>query len=153
MVDTGSCPGVTVSGSNLSIQGTVTYNADGTDTATDTFSGTVSVYLPPACLTMNGVTVTCAQLNQQFASNPMPGVTVSCSGSSGCTCLETISGESNTTTGTYSVAANGVLSETNADGTVSQTDYCVKGTTMTQSPHAGSTMMGAASGTITLTKS
>jgi len=153
MVDTTSCPGATASGSNLNIHGTITYNADGTYSSSDTFSGSVSVHLPASCLTVNGVTVTCDQLNQEFASNPMPGVTFTCSGSSGCTCLETVSGESSSETGTYSVAS-GVVTDTAMDGTVSQTDYCVHGTTMTQSPHAGSSMMGAVeSGTITLTKS
>ena len=152
MVDT-ACPGETASGSNLSINGSVIYNTDGSYTSTGTVSGSVQVYLPQSCLTSNGVTVTCAQLNQTFQTNPTPGVTLNCTGASGCTCTETISNEASTETGTYTTAA-GVVTQTPTGGTASQTDYCVMGTTMTQSPHAGSTMMGQAeSGTITLTKS
>jgi hypothetical protein len=47
-----------------------------------------------------------------------------------------------------------VLTETAMGGTPDDSDYCVKGTTFTLSPHAGSTMagQGSTSGTITLTK-
>jgi len=147
------CPSVTSSGSNLTIRGTVTYNADGTYSTNATIGGSITVYLPPSCLTTNGVTVTCDQLNQEFASNPTAGITFTCSGSSGCSCVETIAAEASSATGTYTTTSAGVVTTTDADGSISQSDYCVKGTTMTQSPHAGSTMMGTAeSGTITLTK-
>lgn len=152
MMTGSSCPGASATGSNLSIRGTITYNADGTYSSTGTVGGSVSVYLPASCLTSNGVTITCDQLNQQFASNPTAGVTITCSGSSGCTCVETIANEQTNETGTYATAT-GVVTQTAADGTSSQADYCVKGATMTQSPHAGSTMMGTAeSGTLTLSK-
>ena len=148
------CPTATASSSNLTINGTVTYNADGTYSSTSTASGSIYVTLPPSCLTTNGVTLTCDQLNQLFQSNPTPGVTLNCTGTTGCACTETIASQTGSETGTYTTTAAGLLTDTPSGGTASQTDYCVKGTTMTQSPHAGSAMMGQnISGTITLTKS
>jgi len=147
------CPTATASGSNLTISGSITYNADGTYSSTSTVSGSVSVTLPPSCLTTNGVTLTCAQLNQLFQSNPTAGVTLNCTGTSSCACTETLASQTSSETGTYTTTAAGLLTNTPTGGTVSQTDYCVKGTTMTQSPHAGSAMMGQTiAGTITLTK-
>lgn len=152
MVDS-SCPTAPGTSSNVTITGSITYNADGSYTSTSTIGGTVQVYLPQSCLTSSGVTITCDQVNQAFQSDPTPGLTLNCTGSSGCTCTETISDQSSTETGTYTTAA-GVVTQTATGGTASETDYCVKGTTMTQSPHPGSTMMGEAeSGTINLTKS
>jgi hypothetical protein len=149
----GQCPTATASGSNLTITGNITYNADGTYSSTTTASGSVNVNLPASCLTTNGVTLTCEQLNQAFQSNPTPGVTLNCTGTSSCACTETLASQTSSEAGTYTTTAAGLLTDTPTGGTVSQTDYCVKGTTMTQSPHAGSTMMGPTiNGTITLTK-
>ena len=57
-------------------------------------------------------------------------------------------------TGSYTTTAAGVLTDTPmGGGAASPSDYCVKGKTLTVSPHAGSAMMGqTVSGTITLTK-
>ena len=148
------CPSATVRSSGLTITGSVTYNADGTYSSTSTLNGSLYVTLPPSCLTSNGVTLTCDQLNQVVQSNPTPGLTLNCTGSSSCACTETIADQPSNATGTYTTTAAGLLTDTPSGGTADQTDYCVKGTTMTQSPHAGSTMVGqAVSGTITLTKS
>lgn len=147
------CPTATASSSGLTITGSITYNADGTYASTSTVSGTIHVTLPPSCLTSNGVTLTCNQINQLFQSNPTPGVTLNCTGSTSCDCRETLSAQTSSETGTYTTTAAGLLTDTPTGGTASETDYCVKGTTMTQSPHAGSAMMGqTVSGTITLTK-
>jgi hypothetical protein len=147
------CPGETVSSSNVRVSGSVTYNADGTYTSTGTTSGFITVNIPQSCLTINGVTVTCAQITQASQANPTAGVTLNCSGTSGCTCTESIADQTSDETGTYTTTAAGVLTQTPTSGTASSDDYCVKGTTMTLSPHADSTMMTQiASGTITLTK-
>ena len=147
------CPSATVRSSGLTITGSGSYNADGTYSSTSTINGSIYVTLPPSCLVSNGVTITCDQLNQVFQSNPTPGLTLNCTGSSSCSCTETVASQTSSETGTYTTTAAGLLTETPTGGTASQTDYCVKGTTMTQSPHADSAMMGQnVSGTITLTK-
>lgn len=147
------CPTATAGSSSLTITGSVTYNADGTYSSTSTVGGSVYVTLPTSCLMSNGITLTCDQLNQAAQANPTPGLTLHCTGSSSCACTETIANQTSSETGTYTTTAAGLLTDTPTGGTVGQTDYCVKGTTMTQSPHAGSAMMGQnVSGTITLTK-
>ena len=149
-----SCPQETVAASNLHVAGSVTYRADGTYSRSSTVSGTIDVTLPPSCLATGGTTTTCAQLNDYFQTNATPGVSLRCSGSTTCTCTETITSQTSTDSGTYTTTSAGLLTDTSTDTTTDQTDYCVKGSTMTQSPHAGSGMMGQpVSGTITLTKS
>jgi hypothetical protein len=80
---------------------------------------------------------------------------ITCTGSSTCTCKAVLSNVTSTITGTYTTTAAGLLTDTPmGGGTTSPSDYCVKGKTLTLSPHAGAAMMGqSVSGTITLTKS
>jgi hypothetical protein len=149
-----SCPGASVSSTNLTVTGSVTYMADLTYTSNFTSSGSVTVTLPASCLMSQGITVTCDQLNQIFASDPTtpPGTHCSNAGS-GCACTVVEMNQTSTDTGTYTTTPAGLLTETAAGGTPDQSDYCVKDTTLTVSPHAGSSMMGAGiSGTITLSK-
>jgi hypothetical protein len=150
---TADCPTATVSSSGLQITGTITYNADKTYTSMATISGKVAVTLPASCLSMGGVTVTCAQLQQLLNTDPSTPTT--CTGSSSCTCTVTQMNQTSTENGTYTTTAAGLLTQTAAGNTTpDESDYCVKGTSMTQSPHAGSTMMGAGvTGTIVLSKS
>lgn len=149
------CPTATVSTSNFTIAGSVVYKADLTYSATSTMSGSATVHLPASCLTSGAVTLTCDQLNQLIAAKPQAGVTVHCAGTSDCTCMETLTNAPSSASGTYTTTAAGLLTETSSsDGTSDQSDFCVKGTTLTESPHPGSSMMGeSVSGTITLTKS
>jgi hypothetical protein len=148
-----TCPTATVTSSKLQVSGTFTYNADMTYTSSGTVSGSVVATIPASCLVIQGVTVTCAQINQVFQADPMPGVTLNCTGSSSCTCTETFTGTASAETGTFTTTAAGLLTTTSSDDTVTESDYCLKGATLVESPHAGSTMMGqSVTGTITLTK-
>jgi hypothetical protein len=147
------CPGATASSSNVHVSGTYIYNADMTYSKNGASSGSAVVTIPASCLTTQGVTVTCAQINQMFQADPIPGVTLDCTGSSTCTCTETFTNTTSVVSGTYTATAAGLLTETDSDATVTASDFCVKGTTLTESPQAGSQMMGqSVSGTITFTK-
>jgi hypothetical protein len=152
-----TCPNATVSSSNLSVSGTVTYAADMTYTATTSGSGTVVVGLPASCLVSQGITVTCSQLNQAFAADPTlapPGTSCVDAPGGACDCSVQVTGTPSTETGTYTTTTAGGLTQTASGSTPEQDDYCVKGDTLTLSPQGGSlTMMGIAeTGTITLTK-
>ncbi|HXI60539.1 MAG TPA: hypothetical protein VNO55_30970 [Polyangia bacterium] len=148
-----SCPGATIGNVNIKVTGTATYNADKTYTSSATFSGSESVTQPASCLSVNGSMASCAQLTQSLAGNP-GFKSATCTGTGGCTCNIVLNDDTTMETGTYTTTAAGLLTETPAGGAASQSDYCVKGKTMTDSPHAGSAMMGESlSGTITLTKS
>jgi hypothetical protein len=147
------CPSAAASSSNLQASGTFTYNADMTYSKSAALSGSAVVTLPASCLTIQDVTVTCAQINQVFLATPIPGMTLNCTGSSSCTCTETFTNTTSALSGTFTTTTGGLVTETASDGAVNTSDFCVKGTTLTQSPHGSSMMMGqSVSGTITLTK-
>ena len=150
-----SCPTAALTASNLKATGSVAYKADLTYAATTSLSGSVTVHLPASCLSAGAAgTLTCDQLNQTFAANPVAGISFHCTGTSDCSCVETLTNVSSNTTGTYTTTAAGVVTETSSSGSTDESDFCVKGNTLTISPHAGSTMMGqSVSGTVTLTKS
>jgi hypothetical protein len=71
----------------------------------------------------------------------------------GCTCTAVVTPEEAIVGGTYTTTAAGLLTETGPTD-VSLSDYCVKGTTLTISPHPGSAMAGQSDllSTITATK-
>jgi hypothetical protein len=155
-----SCPTATSDTSGLKIDGTVTYDAAMTYNTAMTLSGTVKSTLPASCLMDNGMTITCAQLGAAFmagAQDPdFPFSAASCTGSSSCTCTLTYKPISVNDMGTY-ITAGGLLTETDSSGDATQSDFCVLGSKLTESPHKDMTMPGmmgdvAVSGSITFSK-
>jgi hypothetical protein len=135
--------------------GTVTYSADLTYTADSTISGNIAVTLPASCLTVNGITVTCTQLTQALMNMADPSfASASCvAAGSGCTCTVPEPAQTTNETGTYTTTSAGLLTQSPANGTADLSDYCVKGSALTESPHPGSSMMGqSVSGVITLAR-
>jgi hypothetical protein len=141
------CPGASVSADNVSISGTITFNSDMSYSGNVSVSGSETAVFPPSCLTQG---TTCADLNQIFSLDPS-GSHCSSQGSS-CACTIVAPRMPLTSGGTYMTTSAGLLTETPEGGAPQQSDYCVQGSTLTFSPHAGSTMMGMSSGTVTLTK-
>ena len=148
----GTCTGTSEDTSGLKISGSVTYAADMTYTSNTTVSGSAKVTLPAACLMQNGITLTCDQLSQALAGQPMMmGATAgSCTATSGggCSCKVTITSQSNSATGTYTTTGSGALTQTPNTGTTETDAYCVRGSTLTISPSSDSTSKG----TLTLSK-
>lgn len=141
------CPSATANAAGLKVTGNVTYNADLTFTSTSTISGSTSVTLPASCLSVQGITVSCAQLTQAFMTLAQQGSSgfksASCSSAgSGCTCNVVLNDQTTSQSGTYSTTSDGVLTETPLNGAAGQSDYCVKGSTLTVSP-SQSVNMGA----------
>ena len=124
------CPGATTSVTGLSISGTASLNADMTYTRTQTISATVQMTLPPSCLTMNGITLTCAQLDQglqtSIADPTSPFQSARCSGSSSCSCSFVLRPETQSDSGTYSTAGT-TLTWTSSTGSADADQYCVQG--------------------------
>jgi hypothetical protein len=148
------CPTATIGATHFDITGSETFGADGTYTSAVTIAGSVTVNFPASCLMVNGLTLTCAQLNQVFATMPDPSIkSFNCVGTSGCACTVAPADQVTNSAGTYTTTGAGLLTETPTGGAPDQTDYCIKGSTMTLSPHNASGMMGAeVSGTVVLTK-
>ncbi len=151
-----SCPTETASASGFAIKGSVTYNADLTYSKNTTTSGNVVITLPASCVVHDGGTVTCDELAQALkGATMMTYQSITCVGAdSGCRCTFVLVDQASMETGTYSTTPAGLLTETATGGKPDESDYCVKGKTLTLSPHAGSAMAGQASisGTVTLTK-
>jgi hypothetical protein len=139
-----SCPGLTTT-TNLDEQGTVTYRADGTYTGNLTLSGSVNVSVPASCLTQQGTTVTCAQLQESLRASAAYS-SVTCTGSSGCSCVAQIAPQTQAPSGTYAVSGSTVTHS--AGNSPDSNDFCVQGTTLTMTASSSS----ATAGTIVLTK-
>jgi hypothetical protein len=137
------CPTGTTDASGLNMTGNVSYLANGTYAAMVVTSGTMMMHLPASCLTMDGVTLTCAQLDaavkQGQANDPDPSIqSISCSGSSACTCTIQMTPQTSDTTGTY-VTQGTQLIEDGGD----PIGYCVQN----QELHLDVAAMGTGTGT------
>ena len=154
MMGTSSCPGATGRASDWTVTGSTTFTADLTYSSTTTVNGNVIVTLPAACLRQNGVTLSCAQLQDalesSLADSNFSSARCSASAGSGCACTIGLLPISSTTSGTYSTTPAGVLKQTDTGGTSSSSAYCVQGSTMTLSPEPMT--VTTTSGSITLTR-
>jgi hypothetical protein len=156
MMPSSECPGQTTNVSDIGVSGNFTFNADQTFSSTGTASGKVNVTRPASCMTRNGVTITCAQLQQGIEANlDSQFSSASCTDQlgGGCSCTFVIAPTTTTSSGTYTTA-DGVLTQMRFGSAPSSSDYCVEGSTMTVSPHTDSSMpsMENATGSITLVK-
>jgi hypothetical protein len=121
------CPAAHVDATGLTASGMAAYRADMTFSANITLAGSIALVLPGECLTMGGVTATCAQLDQGFqnelAMNPDPTIqSISCTGSGSCRCTIQMAPRTGTGSGTYSTAGTNLIE----NGAVSG-HYCVQG--------------------------
>ena len=146
------CPTATVDAGGLRINGMASYRADMTFSGTATMSGSMAFVFPASCLTMSGITLTCAQLDQAvkqaMMDDPDPSVqSISCAGSGSCTCTAQMAPQTSTGSGTYTTSGSTLVE----NGT-SSSEYCVQGNEL----HLLSPAMGMGSfelsGDIVLTK-
>jgi hypothetical protein len=146
-----ACPAATLMGTNIKITGTQTYNADLTYTIVGTLSFGVVVNVPMSCISLNGLTLSCAQVSQLLLSNGQTmGATCTTAGT-GCACTLAVPDVDIGATGTYTTA-NGVLTAMPVGGAAEQNGYCVRGNAMTQSPVSATVMGAAVTGTVNYTK-
>jgi hypothetical protein len=120
------CPSATVDAAGIDPSGMVSYRSDLTYSVTLTLSGTIALSIPTSCLTIDGVTVTCAQLDQAakqaLIDNPDPSIqSISCAGSSACVCTIQMTPQTSTSSGTYTTS--GTLLIENGG---SESNYCVQ---------------------------
>jgi hypothetical protein len=130
-----TCPSASAHVSNVTVTGTMTFKADKTVTSSGMIAETVDVTLPASCLTQQGVTITCDQLNQVSKSVNVSGSdagvsapALNCHNASGggCTCSESVtvpfmSAQTYSTSGT-TLTLQGSSTRTE--------DYCVQGNTL-----------------------
>lgn len=148
------CPGQTTRVADWDMTGNFNFNADLTYSANATQTGTVVTTLPASCLMRQGITLSCAQLEDALQANladsGFSSGTCSVSAGNGCACTIVTLPQSSNASGTYTTSGSGVLTQTETGGSPDSSNYCVKGSTLTLSPTA-SEMSGVA-GSLTLTK-
>jgi hypothetical protein len=124
------CAGAKINSYNTSITGSGSFNADMTYTLNETVTLSASETLPASCLTQDGLTLTCAQVDALLQSAILQDPTVfksaHCTGSSSCTCTFTLAPQTMTQTGTYTTAGT-TLTTLSSTGTPGSNEYCVKG--------------------------
>jgi len=102
-----------------------TFNADGSYSGTTTFSASVEISVPAACL----VTRACADLDADFRAmvDPRAGITAAACRDGGSSCACSITQQQTTTqAGTYTTAET-VLTTVPAGGGSNDTSFCVRG--------------------------
>jgi hypothetical protein len=154
MVGSSSCPGTTAQASDWNVTGSITFRDDLTYSSATTVSGNVIVTLPAACLTQQGVTLSCAQvqdaLESSLADSNFSSARCKVSAGSGCACTLGLLPISSNASGTYTTTTAGILTQSPTGGMSSTSAYCVQGSTMTLSPDQMS--MDNVSGSISLTR-
>ena len=122
-----TCPGATGT-SSWQIAGSWTFGADLTYSTDSSMTRSESATFPPSCLTMQGMTVTCAQLDAELKAQIGGSLqSASCSGSSDCTCVVTYKPTAVSEDGTYTTAGNVMTRTRTGSGYGNRVDYCVKG--------------------------
>ena len=149
------CPGASANISGLNVSGTGSFNADVTYSITETVSASVSETIPPSCLTMSGVTLTCAQLDQalQHAPHAEPG-NVPVGALLGQQLLHLHlrpRPQTTTETGTYTTSGT-TITTTDSTGTSSSSPYCVQGNELHMLQVDMTMAMGKVQADIVLTK-
>jgi hypothetical protein len=145
----GTCPAATALVGTFLYRSTVSYRADMTYSFAGDVSGDILVSVPTECLASGE---TCADVEQQLSTEP-DFASIGCmSRESGCDCQRHQAHEEVMETGTFSVTAAGLLTEVRADAPPRLMDYCVRGDSLTLSPHQDSAAAGqhTTSGTLNL---
>ncbi len=147
------CPQATAKVSNLVVNGDTTYKADLTYASTLSLGADYDFTFPAACLTNQGVTLSCSQLQAALAlvlgmepDTTVNSVTCSATGG-GCSCTLKASFGPKAESGTYTTAG-GVLTETATGGQPAPSDYCVQGNKLQLLPHMSMSMGGMSDGTV-----
>jgi hypothetical protein len=127
-----ACPAATVLAGIFLNRSTISYRPDMTYSFAGDVSGLVDVGIPAECLASGE---TCADVEQQLSTEP-DFASLSCmSREAGCHCYRNQPREEVMEAGTFSVTADGLLTEVHAGAPPRLMDYCVRGNTLTLSPH------------------
>jgi len=151
-VNVPNCMGATAT-ADLDVKGLVSYKADLTYSTMMTVQGSVVMTLPTSCLTFQGITLTCEQVNMgvmmAFMRDPDTALlfeSIKCGpASGGCACTIVMKAQSVNQSGTYSVSGTQISMGTSI-GPSSPASYCVSGDTLKLQGDTGASVMGGMSG-------
>jgi hypothetical protein len=144
----GTCPAASALVGTFLDRSTLSYRADMTYSFAGYLSDDTFVSVPTECLASGE---TCADVEQQLSTEPEFASIGCMSRASGCDC-QRHRHEEVMEAGTFSVTAAGLLTEVRADAPPRLLDYCVRGDSLTLSPHQDAEAAGQyrTSGTLTL---
>ncbi|KYG11206.1 hypothetical protein BE21_58100 [Sorangium cellulosum] len=131
----------TIDISGVEMVGTAEFKPDSTYVTTSTMEGPMKIVYPPSCLTMEGVTITCAQLDATMQELLAQGIATFTSAScvaagAGCACTLVLGETTTTGAGTWSVSGSSLTVQ--ADGEAAQeVPFCVEGSSLTMAIQAG----------------
>jgi hypothetical protein len=129
----GCAAGVRVDLTGISVSGTMTFNADKSYQTDTNTGGHFTETIPASCLSMQGVTISCAQLNESAKNDPAAlddFSSVVCSGTSACTCTFTLKPGHESTSGTYATSGT-TLTFSPTSGATDSGPYCATSTQLT----------------------
>jgi hypothetical protein len=145
------CRGATVDISGMQVRGSINLNADMSYVRTTMLGGSMSATLPASCLTVEGIALTCAQLQMALSRNiaedpddsPFSSATCGAAGGGGCTCTLAYKPITESDMGSYTVTGN-VLSLRERGADDSETfEYCASGNNLKLKSSSMSGMMGS----------
>ena len=135
----GDCPAATALVGTFLNRSTISYGADMTYSFAGDVSGDIYVSVPAECLASGE---TCADVEQQLLTEP-DFASIGCmSRAWGCDCQQHQPHEEVMEAGTFTVTAAGLLTEVRAGAPPRLMGYCVRGNTLTLSPHHDSAATG-----------
>lgn len=126
------CGDVAVDFSTAQAKGDVTFAKDGTYTGGLALTGTAKIMIPAACLSLGGQTLTCDTVPLAFqllqTQNPDLAAlgSITCTGTTSCTCTAKLPGTPQASGGTYATSGNNLL--LTSQGQTQSIPYCAKGT-------------------------
>ena len=130
------------------VNGTSTFNADRTYTATSTGGGRTHYHYPSTCLP-NGMT--CVQFGQLLMPvGTYSSIACATDGAGVCNCDAVTSAMASTEIGTYSISGGTLM--TVVEGMASSVPYCISGNVMQQMPTSSDGGRAALMGSIVLTR-
>jgi len=128
----GDCPAATALVGTFLYRSTISYGPDMTYSFAGDVAGNIYVSVPAECLASGE---TCADVEQQLSTEP-DFASIGCmSRAWGCDCQQHQPREEVMEAGTFTVTAAGLLTEVRAGAPPRLMDYCVRGNTLTLSPH------------------
>ena len=123
----GSCAGATVEVSSLSVNGTLTFNADNTTQSNAQIMFDESAHYPNACYSQ----AQCIQVQGLLtAAADVTRASCAYNAASGCDCTVMVASQS-ASVGTYQTAGSTLTITSTSQGTTETDTYCVSGNTLT----------------------
>jgi hypothetical protein len=122
------CPGVRVDTSAVTLEGSLTFSGGSNYQASVRQKGTIVATVPLACYpTASGCAAVEGELRAAASRDPTSAIgSVVCSGTSVCTCNETLRDRPVSESGSYRIVESRVIL-TSAAGDATTNDYCVSG--------------------------